>query len=162
MLVAQKKYNYHEQPVQYEPIQIPETKVREIVVTKRGAIRRIKALLAIILVFGLSLFILFRYTQINEYNHNLVKIKKELSQLHKVNSQLRVELDTKIDLNKIEQEAVQKLGMQYPDKNQTIYMEVQKKDFTEIPLSAKNIQQKEAGIWGTVSQGFSELVGYLY
>ena len=77
MLVAQKKYNYYDQPAEYEPIEIPQTKVREIVVTKRRAIRRIKALAAIILVFGLSLFLLFRYTQINEHNYKLVKLKKE-------------------------------------------------------------------------------------
>ena len=62
----------------------------------------------------------------------------------------------------IEQVAVQKLGMQYPNKSQTVYIQVQKKDFTEIPQSAKGVQKKEESIWGTVSQGFSELVGYLY
>jgi len=160
LLVAQKRHNYNELP-EYEKNYSPQTKVREVVVTKRGAIRKFKAVCAVILFFGLSLFILLRYAHINEYNQHIGKLKAQLNELHKVNGQLQVELDKKIDLNLIEKEAVERLGMQCPDKSQIVYVQLHRSDFTEIPETTKDEAQGE-GVFGTLAQGISELVKYLY
>lgn len=160
MLVAQKRYSYDQQP-DYDEVQRQQNKVREVVVTRRGAIRKFKAVCALTLIFALCLFILFRYTQINEHNQKISKLKAELSHLGKVNSQLQVELDRQTDLKAIEQIAIQELGMQYPDKSQTVYVQLEKKDFTEVPEEVKGKQQG-SGVFASVTQGITEFVKYLY
>lgn len=160
MLVAQKKYDYDQLP-DYKQYERRETKVREVVVTRRGAIRKVKAILAILLFFGLCLFLLFRYAQINEHNQRLGKLKAELSHVQKINSQLQIEQERQVNLSEIEQIAVQKLGMQYPDKNQTVHIQLKKSDFTETPEKNEK-QQIENEVMAMVTQGLAELVKYLY
>ena len=161
MLVAQKRYDDYEELTQFDRVQKKNVKVREVTVTKRNSLRKFKAICAILLMLGLSLFILHRYTLLNEYNQKIRKLKTELSQVQKANSQLQVEMDRKIDLNQIEQLAIQKLGMQYPDKTQTVLLQVKKKDFTELPRETNENANVTGGVLGTVSQGLSQLVSYI-
>lgn len=159
MLVAQKRKD-ESYLSQYEELQKQNTKVREVVVTKRGALRKFKAICAVVFVFGLCLFILFRYAQINEYNQKISTHKVEVSHLQKLNSQLQVALDKKVDLKAIEQLAVERLGMQQMDKSQIVYVQLSKKDYTEVPSEQSSTQKN--GIFAVVAQGITELVGYLY
>ncbi len=161
MLPAQKKSscNYL---TEYDNVQARSKKVREVVVTRRNALRKFKAVCAIVFAFLLCLFILFRYSQINEYNQRLAKLKTEVNQLQKANSQLKVEMDRKIDLKEIEKAAIERLGMQYMDKNQVVYLQLQKSDFTEVHGNADADRLRDTGVFGTLTQGISELVRYLY
>jgi cell division protein FtsL len=161
LLIAQKRYDDYEELAQFDRVEKQKVKVREVTVTKRNSLRKFKAICAIMIMLGLSLFILHRYTLVNEYNQKIRKLKTELSKVQKANSQLQVEMDRKIDLNQIEQLAIQKLGMQYPNKTQTILLQVKKKDFTELPQEANKNTNVTDGVLGTVSQGLSQLVSYI-
>lgn len=161
MLVARKRYDDYEELAEFDRDEKQRVKVRKVIVKKKNTLIKFKAICAVMFFLGLSLFILHRYTLLNEYNQKLRKLKAELGQIQKVNSQLQVEMDRKIDLNQIEQLAIQKLGMQYPGKNQTILLQVKKKDFTELPQETNKDANGNNKVWGNVSQGLSQLFSYI-
>jgi len=144
MLAAQKRYNYEPVP-EYQDYQSQNRKSKVVTVTRKKAILRFKALVGIILFFALSMFILSRYSMINEEKKNIYKLKSELTELNKANTQTQVALNREVDLEQVEKDAIQKLGMQYPDKNQTIYVQIPKTDFTEVPIETENQTDEQAG-----------------
>lgn len=152
MLVAQKKISYSEPFV----VEKQNSKMKEIVVIKKNAVRMMKALTIIFLFLLFSFVILLRYTQINEYNQKINKLKLQLNELKKENDQLQVKLNQKIDLALIERLAVERLGMQYPSENQVVYLQLRKTDFTQN--LQKEVQTDTNG-WNEI---WSILLGYLY
>ena len=92
-------------------------------VNPKANIKYAKHVVTILFIFGMSMFLTYRYTLINEKNLDTQKLKKELAGVEAslLNAQIEVEQNT--DLKKIEDYAKQKLGMQKPGKNQTIYVD---------------------------------------
>lgn len=58
--------------------------------------------------------------------------RNELMQLIEANNKKKIEFEQNIDLKKVEELAITKYGMQRPDKNQTIYVNVVQKDYGEV------------------------------
>lgn len=77
----------------------------------------------ILCIFAMVMVITYRYNLISEKNLETQNLKSELTKVESslLSSQIEVEQET--DLNKIEAYAKQQLGMQKPDKNQTIYVD---------------------------------------
>jgi len=157
MLVAQKKYNYEPVP-EYQDYQRENKKLKVITVRRTKAIMRFKAMLGILVFFALGIFILLRYSMINEEKRNIYKLKAELNEITRANNQIQVELNRKVDLGEVEKQAIQKLGMQYPDKNQMIYVQIPKTDFTEVPIESENQTEEQGGPASFAKQ----LLSYLY
>lgn len=90
---------------------------------KRKAKNNASAIAFILSVFAMTLILTYRFNMISEKNLEVQNLKKELNKVESglVSSQIDVEQGT--DLNKIEAYAKQQLGMQKPDKNQTIYVD---------------------------------------
>lgn len=76
--------------------------------------------------FAMTMVITYRYNMISEKNFESQNLKSKLAAVEAsvLNKQIEVEQGT--DLNKIEAYAKQQLGMQKPDKNQTIYVDTSK------------------------------------
>lgn len=71
---------------------------------------------------------------VTEYESSL-KIKslqKELAELESYTSQKLFELEENIDLTSVEEAAVNRLGMQRPTKNQTVYVNIKQDDVCEL------------------------------
>ena len=79
---------------------------------------------------------------ISEKNLEVQNLKKELNKVESglVSSQIDVEQGT--DLNKIEAYAKQQLGMQKPDKNQTIYVDTSIDEGTTQVEKTLNVFEK--------------------
>ena len=77
----------------------------------------------ILSIFAVAMVITYRYNMISEKNFQAQNLQSELTKVESalVTSQIEVEQGT--DLDKIEDYAKQQLGMQKPDKNQTIYVD---------------------------------------
>lgn len=58
--------------------------------------------------------------------------REELMQLIEENNKKRIDIEQGIDLKKVEELAITQYGMQRPDKNQTIYVNVVQKDYGEV------------------------------
>ncbi|MEG2310459.1 MAG: cell division protein FtsL [Clostridia bacterium] len=90
----------------------------------------------IIFCFGLTMLVTYRYNVINEKNLESQKLKKHLDTAESALLNAQIEVEQNTDLNKIESYAKQQLGMQKPDKNQTIYVDTSKT--SKIVEVAKN------------------------
>lgn len=157
MLAERRRYDYAELP-DYQEQRQQKRKQRVVIVTRKKAILRIKAVISIVFFFLLGTFILFRYAQIDKGNREVNALKVEYDKVCSKNAQIKVGLNRNVDLNGIERLAIQDLGMQYPDKNQTVYVEVAKKDFIEIPIE----QEKAQGSGGMFASISGEILRYLY
>ena len=77
----------------------------------------------ILTAFAMTMLITYRFNLISEKNLKAQELKDELNSVEAalLNSQIDVEQNTNLD--EIEAYAKQKLGMQKPDKNQTVYID---------------------------------------
>lgn len=82
---------------------------------------------AIITVFAMAMFLTYRFNIISEKNLEAQSLKKELAGIEATLASSQIDVEQSTDLNQIESYAKQQLGMQKPDKNQTIYVDTSKK-----------------------------------
>ena len=85
----------------------------------------------IIGVFLVLLAISYRNSLITEKFNEIQDQKSQLAMLDKTNSQLEVSIEESISLNNVEKEAKDKLGMQKLENDQKVYVNLDKKDYTE-------------------------------
>lgn len=108
---------------------------------------RVSSVVMIVCVFIMALVLVYRYNVINEKNLKSQSLASDLTKAESalVTSQIEVEKNT--DLNEIEAYAKQKLGMQKPDKSQTIYVDTSKtNNLVEIQNKSTFIQKIEKNI----------------
>ncbi|MDD3438965.1 MAG: FtsL-like putative cell division protein [Clostridiaceae bacterium] len=112
----------------YEQLEMEQ--VREIAASPRKKVHKKEKhkthLMSILFVFGLSIFIISRYAYMAEINYNIKNLEKEYSALVKENTDLNVQLMKSVSLETLEKNAIEELGMQYPDiQNQIAYVNVE-------------------------------------
>lgn len=125
------------------------------VVNKSSSKRRTSSIVMILCIFSMALVLVYRYNVINEKNlksqtlaNNLIKSESAL-----LTAQIEVEQNT--DLNQIDAYAKQKLGMQKPDKNQTIYVDTSKtSNLVEVQNDTTFIQNMGEKISNFISKIF--------
>ena len=88
------------------------------------------------------LTISYRNSQINEKFNEVQNLKEQLASLEKENQQLEVTIQNSLNLNNIEKQAKEKLGMQKLTNKQTVYVTLPKKDYIE-PATEKVIKTEE-------------------
>ncbi len=91
-------------------------------------LRRIGAVMLIALSAG---FMISKFVAVKEVKQEVASLKSELSEMEAVTSQMVFDLEQSVDLSEIEKEATTRLGMQRPEKYQTIYVNVRQDDITE-------------------------------
>ena len=120
-----------------KPVQSKKT------VTKRN----LKHILKIVVGFIALLTISYRYSIINTSFNEKEALKKELAEVKKVNDQLQVSIEEGMNINVIEKEAKEKLGMQKLDNSQKVYVNLDKQDYTEYSADTI-ITENEETWWG--------------
>lgn len=108
--------------------------------------RYAKKFLIVGYVFAVLLLISYRYAVINTTFSEKEKLKTELASIQKQNEQLKVNIEQGMNINTIEQEAKEKLGMQKLDNNQKVYISIPKKDYTESSVK-KDVTEDENETW---------------
>ncbi len=79
-----------------------------------------------------------KYVAVDDTKNEIDELNKELARQQTYTSEKTFELEQKVSLTKIEEEAMSRLGMQRPDKTQTIYVDIKKNDCTEV--TAKEVE----------------------
>lgn len=153
--MARSRYEYGTSPRKLEPdvprkkqVQKRKLKVvedlprQDIKISKEQKKRQIHLTLVVMGIFVLLLTISYRNSQINEKFNEVQTLKRELSSLQKENEQLEVSIQNSVNLNTIEKQAKEKLGMQKLTNKQTIYVSLPKKDYVES-ASKEVVMEKE-------------------
>ena len=97
-----------------------------------------KVVVYIALIFAMLLVVSYRNSLITEDFNKVKSLKAELATLQKENQQTQVSIESNLNLNKIEEEAKCKLGMQKLTNDQKIYISLPKKDYVQ---SSNNITE---------------------
>ncbi len=157
----------YELPRQYdEPIKKRRPQRNNVKVVKRNReqmlirsknMRRICAVVVIALSAG---FMISQFVTVNETQQEIASLQKELSGIESATSQMIFDMEQSVDLAEVEKEATTRLGMQRPEKYQTIYVNVKQDDMTEktageVEGLGKSIISALKKIGGNIVQFFS-------
>lgn len=96
----------------------------------------------VVTVFAVLFTISYRNSVINETFKKNQDQKEELSVMQKENEQARINIENGLNLNNIEKQAKEKLGMQKLTTNQTKYVSLPKKDYTEPVKEEIKLQEE--------------------
>ncbi|MCD8180137.1 MAG: septum formation initiator family protein [Firmicutes bacterium] len=134
--LAYKLPEQYEEPIKRKRPQANRVKIvkrnREQMLSRSKNIRRICAIVVIAISAG---FMISQFVTVNETEEQVATLQKELAELESATSQMIFDLEQSVDLDEIEEEATTRLGMQRPEKYQTIYVNVKQDDVTEKTAS---------------------------
>ena len=159
------KYQYETSPRKLEPEYTPvknpykskkttarkidpekeRAKAKQLKKQKRKAIRYL--VIGFLVLFAIS----YRNSQIDENFAKVQNLKDELAEVQKQNAQLQVSIENGLNLNNLEQEAKEQLGMQKLNSKQTIYMTLPKNDYIEPAAEEVIIEEEQSLISGIIS-----------
>ena len=105
---------------------------------KKAALRR--KFVMNMCVYGLIVFLLgagtvYSKVLVMQASSTVQAKETELAKLMEENNNKKIQFEQSIDLKKIEELAITKYGMQRPDKNQTVYVNVVQSDYGEVVSS---------------------------
>lgn len=128
MLVAKKEYDYYP-----EKIRTGNSRNKTVIKRKKKtrALYRLALMGFAMIGLILSLFILYRYTNITKLRLEITELEKQKVELEKEKENLVAELEAIKSSSKIEEDAMVKLGMDYPKEEQIVYLEVDELAFSE-------------------------------
>lgn len=96
----------------------------------------------VILGFAVLFAICYRNAQIDESFEKVQDYKKELTAIEKENSQLELAIESGLNLNNVEQQAKELLGMQKLTNKQIVYVNLEKDDHIETVAESVNIKEE--------------------
>lgn len=98
----------------------------------------------VVIGFAILLTISYRYALINTSFSEKEKLKNQLTEIQKQNQQLKVSIEQGMNINTIEQQAKERLGMQKLDNNQKVYINLDKSDYVESSVANKGETETES------------------
>lgn len=139
----------------------PRTAVQPVRQVKKGISKRAHRKRAfanvsgVLIITFLAFILLARYAMITEMSATVSRLAEEYESLSSAVVQKEFKLEQDVDLKKIEDIAVNQLGMQRPEKYQIVYIDLQNSDYTEGAP-----EESKSGFFAFLSGGFTQLVEY--
>lgn len=147
-------YNYETSPRKLEPAYVPKRRkenVKSTKATKKQNVtekkKNVKTIVHIAVGFVVLLTISYQYSLVNRRFNEKENLKKELADIKKQNEQLEVNIEQGMNINLIEQEAKEKLGMKKLDNNQKVYVSLDKEDYTESSVKNEDNNGNSESWW---------------
>lgn len=163
MEVARKDYipyNIEEK----HPIEPQRSKSKGVKVNRSHRFAKVVAVSSVAILLAMGLTLVLRYAAITEMRHQLHGLNKQLEEVEAQKEKLRGELESVSKSRWIEAEAKERLGMTYPQLENTYYIKV---DETKVMLLTsqlhKNIASEEVKIEksGFLSKTFNRVMALL-
>lgn len=120
---------------------------------------KLRMVVAIIAVLAAGLAVMCRYAIITKMTYDLNQLEKDYDRMRNENSALKVQIETKTDLNEVKEAAENRLGMQMPDKSQIIYIKVPRNDYTVVMTPKTQAGHDDSAVGALVhkASGFFKL-----
>jgi cell division protein FtsL len=119
--------------------------------------QKLKAVIYVAVSFAVLLTISYRDSLITEKFNEKEALKEELAVIQKENEQLKVNIESSLNLNNIEQQAKELLGMQKLDNSQKVYISLSKKDYIETATETVDIEENLT-LWQKIIKGLTESI----
>lgn len=162
-------YQYETSPRKLQPNDRPQKKKntnsniekdkdnKKNIKVKRNRKRKLKAVGYLTIGFFILFTISYQNSVINESFTKKESLKQELNSIKKTNEQLQVGIENALNLNAVEQSAKEKLGMQKPDNNQKVYVNLEKKDY--IQSATEEVVIEDGKSWfQKILEGFTKSI----
>ena len=117
--------------------------------------KNMKHAVTVFALFIVLFTISYRNSLINENFKEVQSLKEDLAAIKKENEQLQVSIENGLNLNNLEQEAKEKLGMQKLTSKQTEYITLPKKDYVESATEEIKIEDDESFIEKIINKIFN-------
>ena len=122
-----------------------ETKKQTKTKLKENKQSQAKTILYVLTVFSILFVISYRNSIIAEDFSEIKNLKASLATIEKENEQLKVNIESNLNLKNIEEIATSQLGMQKLNSDQTIYMTLPVEDHVES--ASEEVVEEENGNW---------------
>ncbi len=143
MIVARQKQYYQSVPGEEQK---PEIRKRKPTREKRVVIRRRRALTRVCVILAIGILVISRFAVISEHTFRIRNMERELEELYRVNERLQLRHAQAMDVGRLEDYALHRLGMYYPDNREIVYVAVEGKEKT--PLYAEEAREaQKAGVF---------------
>lgn len=116
-----------------------------------------KPIIYIITGFVMLFTICYRNSLINEIYNKKESLKEQLAEVQKENEQLKVNIESNLNLNAIEKIASEQLGMKKLTNEQKVYVNLQKKDYVE-PATEEIVIDKETSIIDKILNALTKVI----
>lgn len=161
------KYQYETSPRKFEPEYTPRknpykskknttqkqaiTKKKEQDKLNKAKQQKTKIIKYVIIGFIILFGICYRSSQIDEQFAKVQSVKEELGEMEKQNAQLKVLIQNGLNLNNLEQQAKELLGMQKLNSKQTVYIDLPNDDYIESATEEVIIEENNSGLKGIIN-----------
>ncbi len=143
MVVAQRK-------VQYEEVQPRESRHKEkkaVGISKKNKVKashKLQIIISITALVGLCIGMIFGYVQLTETKYRIYYLDKEAGELSAQIENLKVELESVKKTDIIETQAKEMLNMQYPQKEQIVYLSLDDQPIMALKdTEMKDLEEEE-------------------
>lgn len=124
MLVAKKEENYSYMNSNIDNKNIRSNRSNRKKDNKGKVKNKFKLLAIALILLCICLFILLRYTYITQLRFEVSELESQKAELEKEKQDLKVKLEEAKSYQNIEERAIKQLGMNYPTKEQIVYVSV--------------------------------------
>ena len=104
--------------------------------------------------------LLFKTANVNEKKNELENIKKQYEEVLNENKKIEVNLNSEIDLRKVEDIAIARLDMNKPKSNQIVYVNTNPSDYGEVVEAEEEPVKEKKGIFGSIIKTFTGIFAY--
>ncbi|MBR2289606.1 MAG: cell division protein FtsL [Clostridia bacterium] len=112
--------------------EIKSKQYKDKVKSQEAKVARTNFAILMMIALGCILLLMYRNVKIRESFAGVQSLSKTVSAIEKENSQIAVNIQNNLNLNNIESIAASSLGMQKLSSKQTVYINLDTKDYTEI------------------------------
>ena len=140
-------YQYETSPRKLQPEYTPKTKKKA--TAKRTKVKsspkyNYKPVAYILIGFTLLFVISYRNSLINEVYNKKETLRNQLAEVEKENEQLKVNIESSLNLSTIEKIAKEQLGMQKLSNSQKVFVNLQKQDYVESAKDEVRLEDDES------------------
>lgn len=123
---------------------------------------KIKVVFAFIILFTLSALVVYRYALITDLSYKIDAKKNEYTEIKNENTRLKVQIASKLDIQRIQKIAEENLGMQKPDKSQYTNVKIPRSDFTTASNEINGEGKNNKSIFDTLLSRVDKFTRFLY
>ncbi|MCK9478624.1 MAG: septum formation initiator family protein [Firmicutes bacterium] len=128
-------------------------------VKKRTKTIKFKIIAFVICAFLVQLFLCYRWVAIYDLHSEIERLNSNLASLQRENEQTAVAVDSLVDSSKVEEYAINHLGMQKMDSNQIVYIRQTHGDSMQ-KVARNNYRSSKRNIFGALSSSVGGLLEY--
>ena len=111
-------------------------------------------------IIGSIASLLFKTATVNEKKNELESIKKQYEEVLNENKKIEVELNSEVDLRKVEDIAIARLDMNKPKSSQIVYVNTNPNDYGEVVEPDEDAVKENRGIFGSIIKTFTGIFAY--